>query len=122
MVVYKYDTWYGPYPLTQASINANVLTDTLGNYCLSLRHTYSSPTVNYVGRAHDQPVHDRLLDHLSDDLSVCNSFWVMYKATDIATYFQECRDYHTFSPKLNKCHPARLPGSYIGCPVRGCDK
>ena len=118
----NYNTWYGPYPLTKANIDASVLTFPLGNYCLSLTQANSNPTVDYVGRAHDQPVHDRLIDHLSDELRNCKSFWVMYKKTDIDTYRQECLDYHTYAPRLNRYHPARLPNSNLGCPKEGCDK
>lgn len=121
-MTYNYNTWYGPYDLTQKGIDSNVNPQPLGNYCLSLTPTNSSPTIDYVGRAHDRPVHDRLIDHLSDELSDCKSFWVMYKRTAEETYVQECNDYHQYTHQLNKNHPARLPGSTLGCPVPGCNK
>lgn len=117
----NYNTWYGPYPLTRKAIDANVLASPLGNYCLSLSPINSNMSIDYVGRAHDRPVHDRLIDHLSDDLSDCKSFWVMYKRTAIDTYIQECQDYHTCNPRLNRYHPAQLSGSKLKCPVKGCN-
>ena len=72
----KYDDnqWYGPCDLTKIGIDQNVLYTPLDNYCLSLTPTASKPTVDYVRRAHDQPVHNRLIDHLADELSICQSF------------------------------------------------
>lgn len=118
----NYDTWYGPFTLTKESINANVLPSPIGNYLLSISSITSNPQIDYVGRAHDQPVHDRLMDHLNDKLSICESFWVMYKQTKTDTYIQECKDYHFYNPILNDCHPARLNGSNLECPVNGCDQ
>lgn len=118
-----YNNWYGPYQLNKGSIDTNV-TDgaSLGNYILSLgtKPNSNELSFDYVGRAHDEPVKDRIKDHLTDDLKCCTHFWVMYKQTAEETFDQECRDYHRYNPKLNKEHPASLPNSTRKCPVCGC--
>lgn len=82
--------------------------------------------VKYVGRATDQLLVDRLLQHKNhtDDHYYDDSYYFFYSPanSDEDAINQECIDFHSFGGEEtldNKEHPA-LPNN-TNCPWQGCD-
>lgn len=82
--------------------------------------------VKYVGRATDQPLQARLLQHkdTSDDHYYDDSyyFFVSAAASVEEAKKQECIDFHSFGGEEfldNKYHPSLPEG--VPCPWQGCE-
>jgi len=101
----------GPYPLTNADIDANVTSVSSGAYALGYTKD-NTFYIDYVGRS-DVDLAKRLKDHVGK----YKRFKYGYFSTAKAAFEKECRLYHDFSPKDNDIHPARPSGSGWECPV-----
>lgn len=82
--------------------------------------------VKYVGRATDQSLEERLLQHKNhtDDHYYDDSYYFFYSSanSDEDAINQECIDFHSFGGEDvldNKEHPA-LPNN-TNCPWQGCE-
>jgi len=105
----------GPYPLTDAQINAHV-GNSPGTYTLgSLDASNGTFLVSYVGRSGD-----KLNGRLHDWLGKYNQFKYGHYTTSEDAFRKECQIYHDFNPPGNSIHPARPVGSRCSCPVTGC--
>ena len=96
-----------------------------GNYCIGVIDG-DWFIVKYVGRATDQTLTNRLLQHKNhtDDHYYDDNHYFFFSPakTDGEAIRQECIDYHSFGKDEfldNKVHPA-LPNEEA-CPFPGCD-
>lgn len=97
-----------------------------GDYRIGLLNN-GSFNVCYVGRATDQKLQDRLLQHTNpnDDHYFDESYYFTYNAarTEDEAINQECIDYHSFGGDdnylENKYHPSLPDGKQ--CPWESCD-
>lgn len=97
-----------------------------GNYRIGLLNN-GSFNVCYVGRATDQKLQDRLLQHTNpnDDHYFDEDYYFIFDAasTDDEAINQECIDYHSFGGDDNyldnEYHPSLPDGKQ--CPWKSCD-
>lgn len=112
----------GPYFFNEDIID-NVLNDTsIGNYALGYINDKGTFVVCYVGRSTDQPLKDRLKQHIGENPQKYKRFKYSYAKTKKEAYLKECKNYHDFGGKeslQNENHPAKLPDDETPCPVCG---
>ena len=95
---------------------------TCGNYRIGRLFDSDKFAPFYIGRVTDEPLSDRLIDHISEygTKAVCFDFASAISALD--AYKQECHDYHSFIGDgylQNDIHPAKPKGVNTMCPVCG---
>ena len=100
----------GPYD-TDEEIIGSIVEKQSGNYALGYISETGGFIPKYVGRGN---VHDRLIDHLSDEYNQ-PMFKFSYAKNEKEAYTKECKNYHDYKNQLlNKEHP-KLPDG-IQCP------
>ena len=108
----------GPFKFDLDTIKKSVVSDLPGNYALGyLRNGLF--VVRYVGRADDQPVRDRIIQHLNDGIEEYKYFKFSYDANQTNRFYKECKNYHDFGGNknlLNKAHPDVPDGTNLKCP------
>ena len=113
---------FGPYSFDKETIDATLDDESIGNYALGHKNDDGVFVVNYVGRATDQPLKDRIKQHLGEKPSKYKLFKYSYADTAKNAYLKECKNYHDFGEKdllENDYHPAKLPDDETKCPICG---
>ena len=112
----------GPFDFDEETINNTVDENSIGNYALGYKNDEGTFVVCYVGRATDQPLRERLKQHLGEHFKTFKMFKYSYAGSKIEAYLKECNNYHDFGGKehlYNEYHPAKLEDDDTPCPVCG---
>ena len=111
----------GPFEFDVETIEANVSDKRIGNYALGYKNEKSGNfVVCYVGRATDQPLKERLKQHIGEHPKKYKYFKYSYASTPKEAYLKECINYHDFGDGgslFNEYHPSKIPGDDTLCPI-----
>lgn len=110
----------GPFEFKPEVIRTFVTSDNPGNYALGYLNDKNMFIVKYVGRSDDEPVRERILQHLMDkNASEYSHFKFSYETNTTKRFIKECKNYHDFgeNEKLNNdIHPDSPNGLNLVCP------
>lgn len=110
----------GPFEFNNDIIDKILNSQSIGNYALGYKDEDGTFRVCYVGRATEQPLKDRLKQHIGEHPKKYKMFKYSYAKNDLEAYLKECKNYHDFggSDKLfNDNHPAKLSRDSTVCPI-----
>lgn len=105
---------FGPYPLTDGSVNDRVAGRGPGVFALGKSEGIEGFQVLLVGRSDDDlnmALHDQAGKH--------SEFLYAFQATPRHAFLKECLLYHELSPHDNTQHPRKPQGETPPCPVCG---
>lgn len=105
---------HGPYPLTDAAINSNVLGMGPGAYALGASGSFTGISVQRVGRS-DVDLNGRLHNYVGE----YSSFEYGFFDTPQAAFRKECELYHREKPADNIIHPDSPTGMALSCHICG---
>jgi hypothetical protein len=104
----------GPYRLDVDGIGKAVRRRGPGTYVLGYEDFNNTFFVNYVGRS-DKDLAEDLKSRIGSDIL----FKFVLYSTPREAFLKQCELFHSFSPRANVLHPARLEGTNWKCPSCG---
>lgn len=105
---------FGPYPLTDGSINDRVAGKGPGVFALGKSQGINGFQVLFVGRSDDD-----LNLALHDQAGKFPEFQYAFHATPRHAFIKECLLSHEIEPHDNAHHPQPPPGEAQACPICG---
>lgn len=123
--------WKGTvvYSYNEQTINLIITSDFIGNYRIGILDENDTFKVAYIGRATEQSVKERLLQHIHNrDFNNCTVFDFNVAETPEDAYYRECLDYHAFDDGQggdgffkNQIHPSKINAD-LECPWPECQR
>lgn len=104
----------GPYRLDIDGIDQAVRRRSPGAYVLGYEDFNNTFFVNFVGRS-DKNLAEDLKSRIGSDIL----FKFVLYSTPREAFLKQCELFHSFSPRANVLHPARLAGTNWKCPACG---